>query len=203
MKRLLLFPLFLLLELVKNNPAKSILFLVMFISFYFANQFLYDDVTEQRTIISEIKNGSDYIYLYKEGTEYKTIKYDKPLKLVNNIQTYKDIQGGYVLLTIVGGIIAAFLIITFFVGLSDDDASWEFSDNYQEAISYLISCEIENGKFYYLALGRLLLENDRQFNTYNNIAKVLNINTFKDIYNCPKFKTKTSDRNDKLHKLGI
>ena len=43
MKRLLLFPLFLLLELVKNNLAKSILFLVMFISFYCASTYYYDD----------------------------------------------------------------------------------------------------------------------------------------------------------------
>jgi hypothetical protein len=67
---------------------------------------------------------------------------------------------------------------------------------------FLIDCEFEDNKFYYFALGRLIRKSDRQVNDYyRNIANELNIHSFSDILNCPKFMTRSQRRGKLLDEL--
>ena len=86
--------------------------------------------------------------------------------------------------------------------LDDNEVSWEFDECLEKSLSFLIDCEFEDNKFYYFALGRLVKQTDRQVNDYyRNIANELNIHSFSDILNCPKFKTKSQRRGELLDKL--
>jgi hypothetical protein len=80
--------------------------------------------------------------------------------------------------------------------------SWELNECLEKSLSFLIYCEFEDNNFYYFALGRLIKKSDRQINDYyKNIANQLNISSFSDILNCPKFKTKSQRRSELLDKL--
>jgi hypothetical protein len=122
-----------------------------------------------------------------------------PLK--NNTYNYTETQDGYYGFQALGWISVIVLVIGFFVGLSDEELSWEFDECLEKSLSFLISCNIEDDKFYYMALGRLLRKSDKQLGGYHSITRELNIRSFSDILNCPKFKTRSQKRGELLDKL--
>lgn len=200
MKRLLLFPFVLLYNTLKTNILKSIFIILTFVGFYFSQDYK-EDVIKSKTAEHVLKTSKDYIYFFEEGdNRYSTIVTDEPLK--NNTYVYKDTQDGYIWLQGLGWIFIVVLVVAFFIGLGDDEVSWEFKECFEKSLSFLIYCEFEDNKFYYFALGRLLRKTDRQLNDYyGNIAHELNIRSFSDILNCPKFKTKSQRRGELLDKL--
>ena len=200
MKRLLLFPLVFLYNTIKQNILKTILILLSITGFYFS-KFYSQDVIEKKTSTHVLKTGKNYTYFFEEGdNHYSTMVFDGPLK--NNTYVYKDTQGEYICLQVLGWASIFILVVCFIVGISDDDSAWEFDECLEKSLSFLIDCEIEDDKFYYMALGRLIKKSDRQLNDYyNNIAHELNIHSFSDILNCPKFKTRSQKRGELLDKL--
>jgi hypothetical protein len=200
MKRLLLFPLVFLYNTIKQNILKTILILLAITGFYFS-KFYSQDVIEKKTSTHVLKTGKNYTYFFEEGdNRYSTIITKKPLK--NNTYFYKDTQGEFILLQALGWVSIIVLIIAFFIGLGDDEVSWQFDECFEKALSFLIDCEFEDNKFYYFALGRLIRKSDRQVNDYyRNIANELNIHSFSDILNCPKFMTRSQRRGKLLDEL--
>jgi hypothetical protein len=200
MKRLFIFPFVFLFNIVKRNILKTIWIALAIIGFHFS-QYYSEDVIKTKTAEHVIKTGKNYTYFFEEGdNRYSTMIFDGPLK--NNTYVYKDTQGEYIWLQALGWVSLIILVICFIVGISDDAAAWEFDECLEKSLSFLIDCEFEDNKFYYFALGRLIKKSDRQLNDYyNNIAHELNIHSFSDILNCPKFKTKSQKRGELLDKL--
>lgn len=202
MKRLLLYPFILLYNIIKRNIGKTIWVSLAIIGFHFSQNYL-EDIHSTKIADYVIKDGTDYVYFFSKGEQgdYSTMASKTPLK--NNTYSYTETQGMYIFLQILAWGSVVILAICFIVGISgDDSAAWEFDECFEESLSFLISCEIEGDKFYYMALGRLLLKSDRQLNSsYHNITRELSIRSFSDILICPKFKTRSQKRGELLDKL--
>jgi hypothetical protein len=202
MKRLLLYPFIILYNIIKRNIGKTIWVSLAIIGFHFSQNYL-EDISSTKTADFVIKSGTDYVYFFSKSQDgdYSSMTTKTPLK--NNTYSYTETQGPYIFFQILAWGSVVILVICFIVGISGDDtAAWEFDECFEESLSFLISCEIEGDKFYYMALGRLLLKSDRQLNSsYHNITRELSIHSFNDILNCPKFKTRSQKRGELLDKL--
>jgi len=202
MKRLLLYPFIILYNIIKRNIGKTIWVSLAIIGFHFSQNYL-EDIHSTKTADFVIKSGTDYVYFFSKSQDgdYSSMTTKTPLK--NNTYSYTETQGPYIFFQILAWGSVVILVICFIVGISGDDtAAWEFDECFEESLSFLISCEIEGDKFYYMALGRLLLKSDRQLNSsYHNITRELSIHSFNDILNCPKFKTRSQKRGELLDKL--
>lgn len=193
--RLLFYPFVLLFNIMKKNPAKIIWLIVAILSFNFSNSYS-EDVIEKSEASYVIKNDNRYTYFFDAGdNKYTTIETDKPLK--NNTYYHKEIQAGYILWRILAWIAIIVVSLSTIIGWTGDDTSgWEIEDCLKESLPFLITCELEDGKYYYMALGRLIKITDK-----SHFADNLGIRNFTDILNCPKFKTKRQNRSDKLDQL--
>jgi hypothetical protein len=207
MTRLALFPFFLIYELICKNIAKTIFLAVALITLYFSYNVDREMITTNRVYAKFIDGKNHINYVVKDGNNYSVKDFDKPLKITNNTITYKEMNDIRFVLLLVFWIAVIFLIIAFFMGLGDnsDDVSWEFRDCWLNALSTLIVCELEDGQYYYMVLGRLVYKSDRLYDKYRSdkLIERFNIYGFRDLMNYPKFKTKTETRNSKLDKLGI
>lgn len=200
MKRLLLFPFIFIYNTAKNNIIKTIFVALAIIGFHFSQGYT-EDINSTKTADFVIKDGTYYTYFFAKSNDgdYSSMTTKIPLK--NNTYSYTETQDGYYLFQVIGWISVIVLVIGFFIGFSDEDISWEYDECLEKSLSFLIICEIEGDKFYYMGLGRLLRESDRQIGGYHSITRELNIRSFSDILNCPKFKTKSQKRGELLDKL--
>jgi len=187
-------------ELIIENPVKSFFFLMLIISFYFAGSFpSYESKTK---IEKEIKLDTGYAYLYQKISD-NDIKYEM-MYSKSQIKIDKD---GYLHQTEYHGanvlfwVIFVISLVVIFVGTITDEG-WEFSDVYERSISNIVYCEIENGEYVYMMMGRLIGKSQRQVNR-RYICGEFGIRNFRDIYACPKYQTKSENRNKLLNKLGI
>jgi len=207
MTRLLLFPLFLIYELISKNVVKTIFLTIALVTLYFSYNVDREMVTTNRVYAKFIDGKNHTNYVVNSGNNYSVKEFYKPLKITNNTITYKETSDVRFVLLLIFWIAVIFLVIAFFMGLSDDndDISWEFRDCWLNALSTLIVCELEDGQYYYMVLGRLVYKSDRLYEKYryDKLIERFNIYGFRDLMNYPKFKTKTETRNSKLDKLGI
>jgi hypothetical protein len=200
------FTLTFLLELIKTNIVKTIFLITAIIGFHYAGTF--PDSIDTYKIVAETKVENTYIYVYKTISDNK-VKYDniwqegKPLVVKDGVIKLPSYNDFNVFLWAIFGISVVVLVITVFVGIGDDYIGWGLEDAWEEAFSTLIYCEEENGIYYYFALGRLISKKDRQISTYYNACRELSIGGFRDLYRCPKYKTKTQRRETLLNKIGI
>ena len=93
--------------------------------------------------------------------------------------------------------------ILFISSFFDDNWGWEFSDCWSDSYKTLIYCEIEDGKYYYFALGRLLSIRDYLIDqSYSgDLCRELGIYSYSDIFRCPKYEIKRVKRENLLTKL--
>jgi hypothetical protein len=207
MTRLALFPFFLIYELICKNIAKTIFLATALTTLYFSYNVDREMVTTNRVYAKFIDGKNHINYVVKDGNNYSVKDFDKPLKITNNTITYKEMNDIRFVLLLVFWIAVIFLVLAFFMGLGNnaDDISWEFRDCWLNALSTLIVCELEDGQYYYMVLGRLVYKSDRLYDKYRSdkLIERFNIYGFRDLMNYPKFKTKTETRNSKLDKLGI
>ena len=200
------FTLTFLLELIKKNIIKTIFIIVAIVSFRYADTF--PDSINTYNVVVETKVKNTYIYVYETISDNK-VKYEnilsegKPLIIKDGVIKLPSYNVLNVLFWVISVISVVVLVIAAFVGIGDDDIGWELEDSWKEAFSTLIYCEEENGEFYYFALGRLISKKDRQISKYYNACVELSIGGFRDLYRCPKYKTKTQRRETLLNKIGI
>jgi hypothetical protein len=183
---------------MKKNPAKIIWLIVAILSFNFSNSYS-EDVIEKSEASYVIKNDNNYTYFFDAGdNKYTTMETDKPLK--NNTYYHKETQDGYILWRILAWIAIIVVSLSTIIGWTGDDTSgWEIEDCLEESLPLLITCELEDGKYYYMALGRLIKVTDKPIT--HDILYHLDIRKFTDILNYPKFKTKRQNRSEKLDKI--
>jgi hypothetical protein len=207
MKRLILFPFFLIYELISTNITKSIFLVIAILTLYGSYNVDREMITTKsvHAKFTDSKNHINYV-VSSDKANFSVKEFDEPLKITNDTITYKETSDARFALLVIFWIAVIFLVIAFFMGLgSDDDISWEFRDCWLNALSTLIVCELEDGQYYYMVLGRLVYKSDRLYEKYRSdkLIERFNIYGFRDLMNYPKFKTKTETRNSKLEKLGI
>lgn len=186
------------LQLINKNRIKITLISSCIIGLFIAFNYFYDDLKTEYNIQYEIKtNNGNYIYL---GTKTGQSEFDV-------YQTDKKMTSQYIKEAThpVFAIINVFAWITLVVTIvmsfgSDRDLNWEFDEVWELSFSSLISCEIEDGKYYYLALGRLLYTSD-QLIRHSNISGYLNVTNFSQLSNYPKFETKRDKREKALTEI--
>ena len=206
MTRLILFPFMLIFELLTKNVVKNIFILIASITLYFSYN-VDREMTTTKRVYTQFTDGKNHInYVVSDGKNYSVKEFEKPLKITNNTITYQEMSNTRFVLLLIFWIAVIFLVIAFFIGLgNDEEVSWEFRDCWLNALSTLIVCELEDGKYYYMMLGRLVYKSDKLYEKYRSdkLVERFNIYGFRDLMNYPKFKTKTQTRNSKLEKLGI
>lgn len=207
MKRLALFPFFLIYELICKNITKTIFLAIALVTLYFSYNVDREMTTTNRVYAQFVDGKNHTNYVINSGNNFSVKEFDKPLKITNHTITYKEMNDIRFVLLLVFWIAVIFLVLAFFMGLGNnaDDISWEFRDCWLNALSTLIVCELEDGQYYYMVLGRLVYKSDRLYDKYRSdkLIERFNIYGFRDLMNYPKFKTKTETRNSKLDKLGI
>lgn len=186
------------LQLINKNRIKLALIISSLTALFIAFNYFYDDLQTKYTIQYEVKaKGGNYIYLgTKEGSQdldlYQTDK--KMTRFYIKTETHPV----FVIINIFAW--AALVLIVVFSFNSDKELNWEFDEVWELAFSSLIYCEMEDGKYYYLALGRLLYTSD-QLIRYPNISNYLNVTNFSQLSNYPKFETKRAKREKALTEI--
>jgi hypothetical protein len=196
-------PIFIL-NLIKVNPIKLITLIVAIITFPFLNSI--PDKIKETPIVKEIKLDGKYIYIFREiidgEIKYETETFNKKQKLKNDVylieKEYNNINIFIWTLFIVA---IAFPIIGTLI--DDNETNWEFDDITQKTIAYFITCEEEDGIYYYLYGDRLIRKSESMVEVYINIAYTLKVYNFTQLRSYPVWHSKQKKRNSKLDQLGI
>jgi len=187
----ILFPFIYLLELVKENIAKTIIIIIACISLNYAGKI--PDTQHEVTILKEVQINGKWIYIHEEYDGDLDIFYKtERLKLTGkdkNKYRYKQYSPGNILL----GALFFILVIILIVMLTSD-GRWDFRDVFENTIKYYIRCEIEDKFYVYTIFGRLIEKSNYQTNNFN-------IYNLRDITILPKYKLRSEKRNEKLNKI--
>ena len=184
-----------------DNIGKLSLIIIMSSFMLVAKQF--KPVKVPSVVFSQTKsNTGKYLYIEQYNSEndikFKLHVFDKPAKIKNGVFFIEETHPAKFILIFFSVII---LIVLLCISLFSD-SEWEFSDGIEDSMKSLVYCEIEDSKYYYMALGRLLIRSDHIIKPYN-ITYEIGLRSIFDIYRCPKFKTKSANRDGLLDKLGI
>ena len=197
-KSLLKFFFLFLFDVIRSNPVK-VTFLVLCIIGYI-NAGTYPSYKSYYTVVDSLivkeQGVNTHIYITSSVDENK-IKYDlltsnTPLKITNGKYEFMEYHGANIFFWALFGVMAFLLVLCLIVaGTGDDDVSWEIDRCWRDAFTILITCEEENGKFYYMCLGRLLAVRDEVASfRHSSVYYELNVQGFRDLHLYPKFQTK-------------
>jgi hypothetical protein len=202
MNRLLLLPFSLMYNFIRINIGKSIVLATLGLSIY-GIYTVTQYKNEKLPVIAEVKYARTYLYIVNDDHK-SVLEYSERQKITNNKILHQTDTGTFtlcVVLTVVMGIIFVILLIASIV---EDDVAWDLMEVFHKTISVLIECELEDGKYHYTILGRLIsMQNEKQYIGDTSLAYRFDINNITTILNLPKFKTKTEKRSRSLDKLGI
>ena len=200
LKLFLTFPLF----IIRDNIGKSILILIAVISYQFLGTF--EDTKCESPILETITIDKDTLYVYahtaKETTFELVKSNDEDYEVVGNKLTWIESSDGNMVMGFLFFIPVISLVIMFFVGLDNDDVEWDIRSSWKDAVRSTVYTLYEENTYYYMSFGRLLGKRDYLI-PRNNIGYELNVHSLGDVFYCPKFQTKTQNRENLLSKIGI
>ncbi len=192
-------------NLLRTNLIKTIACILIAVVAPFLNSL--KDIRNEDKIDYQYQKDGQYFYVTQDITNneltYEVQTFDK----VPHIKNGKLISYSYNDANI--GIWVVFVILCIFpiVGIfnkSDDDINFDFEKVFQATVSYYITCELEEGIYYYFYGERFLGKSDRPLgNEYNYVARAFRISNMTNIKSCPKWKTKTQNRASKLEEIGV
>ena len=192
--KILLAPFVWVINLITENPAKTIIITLGCIFFNFAGTL--KSVPQERTIIKEEKLNGQWVYFYEDSDGYLEIftTYEKEILEGKNKNKYRwsDYHAGNVFLH-AGWIVCAIIVIVMLIG---DEGRWDFDDVFEKTTLNFIRCEIEDGVYVYTIFDRLLVKSSYQQSNFD-------LGSIKDILILPKYKTRSKRRSEKLDELGI
>lgn len=208
------FVLYFLKNLIVRNIGKTLFITFGLVSFLYAGTF--EPTKCEIDVIKKIDfdTTKSHLYLYStvenNDIKYQVLQSNTPLTLVNNKYIYYEYNGFNVFLWVVFVICLIVIVISTIIGMNDDDVAWDLNESYIYAMSKFLTCEEENGKYYYILFGRLVFVSDsllsksyRSCSTSESIIRDIRISSFTDLKAYPKFKTKIQKRDSLLSKLGI
>lgn len=192
-------------QLIVTNPAKIATLIAAIICFHFLDTFPNSKYKEP--VITEYNDNSTWLYLIRNSGDesgYDVLTFSEKQKLVEGCLLIDDYSDLNILFWILFSISTLFFSISTIVGwISDDeDINWGLDFCLKKSVNKLIYCELEDNTYYYMAIGRLIGKTKTQINP-RRVTDHFNIQSWNDIKKCPKFCTKTQNRNNLLNKLGI
>lgn len=199
------FTLLYILNFIKKNPIKMIATVLIFVVVPFLNSL--KDIRNEDKIDYQYQKDSKYFYVTQTVSNnefsYDVESFDKPATIKNGYlitYSYNDLN---ILIWVVFVVLCLFPIVGIF-NKYDDDISFDFEKVFQATISYYITCELEEGVYYYFYGERFLGKSDRPLNSeYNYVARAFRISNMTNIKSCPVWKTKTQNRTNKLEEIGV
>lgn len=146
--RILFFVFNFFLQLINKNRIKITLISSCIIGLFIAFNYFYDDLKTEYNIHYEIKtNNGKYIYLGTKKGQSEFDVYQTEKKMTHHY-IKEDTHPAFAVINVFAWII---LVITIVFSFGNDrDLNWEFDEVWELSFSSLISCEIEDGKYYYL-----------------------------------------------------
>jgi hypothetical protein len=202
MRRIIIFILSLIQELITTNWTKFIFIIIGLSSLYLSDVVDKEELRIEK-IVSEFISDGEHVYYYKSASYYKYVKYGDEGVVVKDksliITEYTDLYITFTTLYIISLIL---IISAFFIGNDDREVSWEFEDCFEIAFTTLIRCEIQDGKYYYTIFDRLISIRDDLVGR-KNLSGYFSINRFVEISNLPKFETKSRKRESLINRLGL
>jgi hypothetical protein len=194
-------------QLIITNPIKITALVIAIISWNYAGSF--QNGTYKEPVVSEVKDGSTWIYLTRNSgssSGYEVMTSTTKEKLVDGSLVLDDYNGINVVFWAFFVISALIFSITTIIGWINDDGvlslGWDLDGCLVNSLNNIIYCELEDGVYYYMAFGRLIGKSDRQINP-RRVSDHFNTYSLSDLRKCPRFSTKTQNRNNLLDKLGI
>jgi hypothetical protein len=166
--------------------------------------------------LKEIRNQDKIDYQYQKDGKYfyitQTISNNEFSYEVQTFEKQPQIKNGDIIsysyndanifIWIVFVVLCIFPIVGIFT--SDDEINFDLEEVFQATISNYITCELEEGIYYYFYGERFLGKSDRPMhNEFRYIARAFRISNMTNIKSCPVWKTKTQTRNNKLEELGV
>jgi hypothetical protein len=157
-----------------------------------------EDIRNEDKIDYQYQKDGKYFYVTQGESSYSIESfYKQPLIKDGYIITYSYDERN-MLIWFAFVLLLSFPVIGFFSG----EEGFELEKVFQAAVSYYITCELEEGTYYYFYEDRFLGKSDISLHTqYDHIANAFGINNMTNIKNCPKWKTKTQNRNSKISEL--
>jgi hypothetical protein len=192
-------------QLIITNPIKVTALTIAIVSFNYAGSF--HNGTYKEPVVSEIKDGSTWIYLTRNSANssgYEVMTSATKEKLVDGslvLDDYNDINVVFWIFFVISTLIFSITTIIGWIN-DDDDISWDLDGCLANSLNNIIYCELEDGVYYYMAFGRLIGKSNTQINP-RRVSDHFNTYSLSDLRKCPRFSTKTQNRNNLLDKLGI
>jgi hypothetical protein len=198
------FTLLYILNFIKKNPIKMIATVLIFVVAPFLNSL--KDIRNEDKIDYQYQKDSKYFYVTQTVSNnefsYDVESFDKPGVVKNGYLITYSYNDGNILVWVAFIVLCIFPIVGIFS--TDDDISFDFEEVFQATASYFITCELEEGTYYYFYEDRFLGKSDRPMhNEYKHIARAFRISNMSHIRSCPKWKTKTQNRVSKLEEIGV
>ena len=191
-------------NLLRTNIIKTIACILLAVTAPFLNS-LKDNRNEDK-IEHQYQKDGQYFYVTQDISNneliYEVQTFDKVPKIKNGkIISYSYNEANIIIWTVFV-ILCIFPIVGIFA--SDDDISFDFEKVFQATISYYITCEFEEGIYYYFYGERFLGKSNQSLQVeYRYIARAFRISNMTNIKSCPVWKTKTQNRASKLEEIGV
>jgi|LakMenEpi03Aug12_release.lakeMendotaPanAssembly.Ray.scaffolds.fasta_scaffold150281_4 hypothetical protein len=188
-------------NLIGKNPVKIIATVLLFVLVPFLNSL--KDIKNIDKIDYQYQKDGKYFYITQTVSNnelsYDVKTFDKIPKIKNGYLITYSYNDGNILMWVAFIVLCLFPIVGIFT--SDSDTGFDFEEVFQATISHFITCELEDGIYYYFYKDRFLGKSDRPLQEYNYIARSFRIRNMTNIKSCPKWKTKSQNRNTKIEEL--
>ena len=198
------FTLLYILNFIKKNPIKMIATVLIFVVSPFLNSL--KNVRNQDKIDYQYQKDGKYFYITQTISNnefsYEVQTFEKQPQIKNGDIISYSYNDANILIWIVFVVLCIFPIVGIFA--SDDEINFDLEKVFQATISNYITCELEEGIYYYFYEDRFLGKSDRPLHgEYKHIARAFRISNMTNIKSCPVWKTKTQKRTRKLEELGV
>ena len=191
-------------NLLRTNLIKTIACILVAVVAPFLNSL--KDIRNEDKIDYQYQKDGQYFYVTQDISNsqltYEVKVFDKVPQIKNGkviSYSYNDIN---IFIWVVFVILCLFPIVGIFA--TDDELNFDFEKVFQATVSYYITCELEEGIYYYFYGERFLGKSDRPLHgEYNYVARAFRISNMTNIKSCPVWKTKTQNRANKLEEIGV
>lgn len=191
-------------NLLRTNLIKTIACILVVVVAPFLNSL--KDIRNEDKIDYQYQKDGQYFYVTQDISNNEFTYEVKAFDKVPQIKNGKVISYSYndfnIFIWVVFVILCLFPIVGIFA--TDDELNFDFEKVFQATVSHYITCELEEGIYYYFYGERFLGKSDRPLNNeYNYVARAFRISNMTNIKSCPVWKTKTQNRANKLEEIGV
>ena len=191
-------------NLLRTNLIKTIACILIAVVAPFLNSL--KDIRNEDKIDYQYQKDGQYFYVTQDISNneltYEVQTFDKVPQIKNGkiiSYSYNDLN---ILIWVVFVVLCIFPIVGIFA--ADNDLSFDFEEIFQATVSHYITCELEEGMYYYFYGERFLGKSDRPLGKeYNYVARAFRISNMTNIKSCPVWKTKNQNRASKLEEIGV